>query len=64
MHGFKLWQLLRYIREELLVALGTSSSDPVLPRLLMKLERLGCKKGVAWSCRRDTPSIGTGRRST
>ena len=46
MHGFKLWQLLRYIREELLVVLGTSSSEPVLPRLLVKLERLGCKKGV------------------
>ena len=46
MHGFKLWQLLRYIREELLVVLGTSSSEPVLPRLLMKLERLGCKKGI------------------
>jgi Na+/H+-dicarboxylate symporter len=46
LHGFKLWQLLRYIREELLVVLGTSSSEPVLPRLLMKLERLGCKKGV------------------
>ena len=45
-HGFKLWQLLRYIREELLVVLGTSSSEPVLPRLLMKLERLGCRKGV------------------
>ncbi|HET7864039.1 MAG TPA: C4-dicarboxylate transporter DctA [Burkholderiaceae bacterium] len=45
-HGFRLWQLLRYIREELLVVLGTSSSEPVLPRLLMKLERLGCKKGV------------------
>jgi Na+/H+-dicarboxylate symporter len=45
-HRFKLWQLLRYIREELLVVLGTSSSEPVLPRLLMKLERLGCKKGV------------------
>ena len=45
-HGFRLWQLIRYIREELLVVLGTSSSEPVLPRLLMKLERLGCKKGV------------------
>src|SRR5213075_1572976 len=45
-HGFKLWQLMRYIREELLVVLGTSSSEPVLPRLLMKLERLGCKRGV------------------
>jgi Na+/H+-dicarboxylate symporter len=46
LHGFKLWQLLRYIREELLVVLGTSSSEPVLPRLLIKLERLGCKKGI------------------
>jgi aerobic C4-dicarboxylate transport protein len=45
-HGFKLWQLMRYIKEELLVVLGTSSSEPVLPRLLQKLERLGCKKGV------------------
>jgi Na+/H+-dicarboxylate symporter len=46
LHGFRLWQLLRYIREELLVVLGTSSSEPVLPRLLIKLERLGCKKGI------------------
>ena len=46
LHHFRLWQLMRYIREELLVVLGTSSSEPVLPRLLAKLERLGCKKGV------------------
>lgn len=46
LHGFKLWQLMRYIKEELLVVLGTSSSEPVLPRLLLKLELLGCKKGV------------------
>ena len=46
MHGFKLWQLMRYIKEELLIVLATSSSEPVLPRLLAKLERLGCKKGV------------------
>ncbi len=46
MHRFSLWKLLRYIREELLIVLGTSSSEPVLPRLLLKLERLGCKKGV------------------
>ncbi|MEP6719847.1 MAG: C4-dicarboxylate transporter DctA [Variovorax sp.] len=46
LHGFKLWQLMRYVKEELLVVLGTSSSEPVLPRLLLKLERLGCKKGV------------------
>jgi aerobic C4-dicarboxylate transport protein len=46
LHGFSLWKLMRYIKEELLVVLGTSSSEPVLPRLLQKLERLGCKKGV------------------
>jgi Na+/H+-dicarboxylate symporter len=45
-HHLSLWRLLRYFREELLVVLGTSSSEPVLPRLLMKLERLGCKRGV------------------
>lgn len=45
-HGFSLWKLLRYVREELLVVLGTSSSEPVLPRLLQKLQKLGCKKGV------------------
>ena len=45
-HGFSLWKVLRYFREELLVVLCTSSSEPVLPRLLQKLERLGCKKGV------------------
>jgi aerobic C4-dicarboxylate transport protein len=45
-HGFSLWKLLRYIREELLIVLGTSSSEPVLPRLLLKLEKLGCNRGV------------------
>ncbi len=46
LHGFSLWKLLRYVREELLIVLGTSSSEPVLPRLLQKLQQLGCKKGV------------------
>ncbi|MNH13482.1 Aerobic C4-dicarboxylate transport protein [compost metagenome] len=45
-HGFSLWKLLRYFREEFLVVLGTSSTEPVLPRMLEKLEKLGCKKGV------------------
>jgi Na+/H+-dicarboxylate symporter len=44
-HGFSLWKLLRYIREELLVVLGTSSTEPVLPAMLYKLEKLGCSKG-------------------
>jgi Na+/H+-dicarboxylate symporter len=65
MHKFKLWQLLRYIREELLVVLGTSSSEPVLPRLLMKLERLGRKKGVVGlCCLPATRSTSTARQST
>jgi len=46
LHGFGLWKLLRYIREELLIVLATSSSEPVLPRLLVKLEKLGCKRGI------------------
>jgi Na+/H+-dicarboxylate symporter len=45
-HGFSLWKLLRYLREELLIVLGTSSVEPVLPRLLIKLEKLGCDRGV------------------
>lgn len=46
-HGFSLWKLIRYIREELLVVLGNSSSEPVLPPLLQKLQMLGCKKDVS-----------------
>ncbi|WP_332117453.1 cation:dicarboxylate symporter family transporter [Azorhizobium caulinodans] len=44
-HGFSLFRLLRYFREELLIVLGTSSTEPVLPAVLYKLERLGCSKG-------------------
>jgi Na+/H+-dicarboxylate symporter len=47
LHKFSLLKLLRYFKEELLVVLGTSSTEPVLPRMLMKLEKLGCKKGVS-----------------
>jgi Na+/H+-dicarboxylate symporter len=46
LHGFSLWKLLRYTREELLIVLGTSATEPVLPRLLSKLEKLGCNKGI------------------
>lgn len=45
-HGFSLWKFLKYIKEELLIALGTSSSESVLPRMLLKLEALGCSKPV------------------
>lgn len=41
-----LWAFLRYIREELLIVLGTSSSEAALPNLMEKLERMGCSKSV------------------
>ena len=44
--GFSLLKLLRYIAEEILIVLGTSSSESVLPRVMEKLERLGCAKSV------------------
>jgi aerobic C4-dicarboxylate transport protein len=44
--GFSLVKFLRYIREELLIVLGTSSSESALPRLMAKLERLGCDKSA------------------
>jgi len=44
--GVGLWPLLRYLREELLIVLGTSTTESVLPRLMEKLERLGCPKPV------------------
>ena len=45
-HGFSLWKLLKYFKEELLLVLGTSSSEVALPRIIVKLERLGCSKSV------------------
>jgi aerobic C4-dicarboxylate transport protein len=45
-HGFSLWRFLAYIREELFIVLGTSSSESVLPRIISKLERLGAGKQV------------------
>jgi aerobic C4-dicarboxylate transport protein len=46
LHGFSLWKFLKYIKGELLIALSTSSSESVLPRMLEKLEKLGCSKTV------------------
>ena len=40
------WQFLKYIREELLIVLGTSSSETVLPRMMEKLVAMGCSKPV------------------
>lgn len=44
--GFSLFKFLRYFREEILVVLGTCSTEAVLPRMVEKLERLGCEKTV------------------
>jgi aerobic C4-dicarboxylate transport protein len=44
--GFSLIKFLRYFREEILVVLGTCSTEAVLPRMVEKLERLGCEKTV------------------
>jgi len=44
--GFGILKFLRYIKEELLIVLGTSSSESVLPRMIAKLEKLGCHESV------------------
>ncbi|WP_345815187.1 dicarboxylate/amino acid:cation symporter [Paraburkholderia sp. PREW-6R] len=44
--GFRLWRFLAYIRDELLIVLGTSTSEAALPQLMDKLERLGCPRAV------------------
>jgi aerobic C4-dicarboxylate transport protein len=44
--GFSLWRFLVYVREELFIVLGASSSEAVLPQLMAKLERLGAPRAV------------------
>ena len=44
--GFSIVKFIRYIKEELLIVLGTSSSESVLPRMIAKMENLGCQKSV------------------
>ncbi len=44
--GFSLWKFIRYIKEEILLVLGTSSSESALPRMMAKLEYLGCSQSV------------------
>ena len=44
--GFSLWKILRLIRDELLIVIGTSSSEPGLPGLMRKLELAGCRPNV------------------
>jgi len=45
-YKISLWAFLKYIKEELLIVLGTSSSEAALPSLMEKLERMGCSKPV------------------
>ncbi|MBK9252624.1 MAG: C4-dicarboxylate transporter DctA [Proteobacteria bacterium] len=45
-HGFSIFRLIGELREELLIVLGTSSSESVLPRLMDKLEKMGCQRSV------------------
>lgn len=44
--GFNIFKFIYYIKEELLIVLGTSSSESVLPRMMVKMEKLGCTKSV------------------
>jgi aerobic C4-dicarboxylate transport protein len=44
--GFSILKFIRYIKEELLIVLGTSSSESVLPRMIAKMENLGCEPSV------------------
>ena len=46
LYGFSLWSFLKYIAEEILIVLGTSSSEAALPRMLEKMERYGCPRSV------------------
>ncbi len=46
LHGFSIWRFLRYIREEILIVLGTSSSEAALPRMLDKMESLGAGRST------------------
>ncbi|MBI2784166.1 MAG: dicarboxylate/amino acid:cation symporter [Gammaproteobacteria bacterium] len=44
--GFSLWKIIRHIREELLIVIGTSSSEAALPGLMEKMEKAGCARSV------------------
>ncbi len=46
LHGFSIWKFIKYIKEELFIVLGTSSSESVLPRMMVKMENLGCTKST------------------
>jgi aerobic C4-dicarboxylate transport protein len=45
-NGISIFKFIKYVREELFIVFGTASSEPVLPRMLTKLENLGCSKSL------------------
>lgn len=45
-YKIRIWDFIKYLKAELLIVLGTSSSEPALPNLMDKLERMGCSKSV------------------
>ena len=45
-YGFSIFRLLAYIKEEFWITLGAASNEPAMPGMLMKMERLGCDRGV------------------
>ena len=46
LNGFSIWKFVKYVKEELLIVLGTSSSEAALPAMMLKMENLGAKKSV------------------
>jgi aerobic C4-dicarboxylate transport protein len=46
MYGFRIWRFLRFIKDEILLVLGTSSSEVALPRMLTKMEEYGCARPI------------------
>jgi aerobic C4-dicarboxylate transport protein len=46
LHGFSIFRFVRYLKDELLIVLGTSSSESVLPRMMTRMENAGCAKSV------------------
>ncbi len=46
-YGFSLWRLLRHIKEQIIIVLGTSSSEAVLPQMIDKMEAYGCPRPIA-----------------
>jgi aerobic C4-dicarboxylate transport protein len=46
LHGFSIWQFVKYIGDELFIVSDTSSSESVLPRMIAKLQKVGVSKSV------------------